>query len=153
MTHDRLITMEISIDRDGNVYQDTQTHGNSWADVYRGTWAIKRELDRLVDEQRQCPFHPKHTPAEPATAIVLTSQRVKAPDGFEIHGTFPSFAAAVRHIIKDADLGSIRAGKLFAEWLETGDRYETVQTGYGSIDEHWCASRIPVRGEDGCSPA
>lgn len=60
---ERLITMTIAIDRGGNVYQDTQTHGNTWAEVYRGTHGIKSEIHRLIAEQRACPFHPKHEPA------------------------------------------------------------------------------------------
>lgn len=56
---ERLITMTLAIDRHGNVYQDTQTHNNTFAEVYRGTMCIKAELERLVQAQRQCPFHPK----------------------------------------------------------------------------------------------
>jgi hypothetical protein len=66
MTHDidgliapnPLVTISISIDRNGSVYEDTQCHGNTWAEVYRGkTLALKR-MRFLVEENRQCPFHP-----------------------------------------------------------------------------------------------
>jgi hypothetical protein len=56
---DRLITMTIAIDRDGNVYQDTETHNNPWSEVYRGTKCIQKEIERLIEEQRRCPIHPK----------------------------------------------------------------------------------------------
>ena len=56
---DRLITMTIAIGRNGDVYQDTQTHGNSWGEVYRGTHGIKEEIHRLIADQRSCPLHPK----------------------------------------------------------------------------------------------
>lgn len=56
---DRLVTMTICIDRDGNVFHDTQTHDNKWSEVYKGTKAIQKEVGRLVAEQRRCPVHPK----------------------------------------------------------------------------------------------
>ena len=60
MAENRLVTLNISIDREGNVYEDTQTHGNSFADVYKGFIAIKAELDRQIAERRNCPFNPKY---------------------------------------------------------------------------------------------
>jgi hypothetical protein len=57
---DPLLTITISIDRDGNVYDDTQTHGNSFADVYRGFVAVRGEIDRQIAERRKCPFNPKY---------------------------------------------------------------------------------------------
>lgn len=59
MAADLLVTYTISIDRDGNIHNDTQTHGNSFADVYRGFAAIKEEVDRQIVERRNCPFNPK----------------------------------------------------------------------------------------------
>jgi hypothetical protein len=81
--------------------------------------------------------------------IVLTSQAVGEPD-FQVHGIFPSYAAAALHVRKDADLGPIRFGKLAAAWHdEAAEKQETVQIGFGNKEEHWCASRQPMRGEDG----
>ena len=59
-----VVEYTIKIDWDGNIYNDTVTFGNSFADVYRGFHAIKREIDRQIDERRNCPFNPK-TLAEP----------------------------------------------------------------------------------------
>lgn len=56
---DPLVTITISIDRDGSVFDDTQTHGNSFAEVYRGMVAIRAEIDRQIAERRACPFNPK----------------------------------------------------------------------------------------------
>lgn len=53
-----LVTWTVSIDRDGNVYDDTQVHGNSFADVYRGFVAIRDEANRQIAERRACPFNP-----------------------------------------------------------------------------------------------
>jgi hypothetical protein len=61
MVSERLITIEIGIGRDGSVFQDTQTHGNDWADVYRGIHAVRDEIDRLIADRRECPFNPKNT--------------------------------------------------------------------------------------------
>jgi hypothetical protein len=55
-----IVTYTISIDKDGNVYNDTQTHGSSFADVYRAFIAIKAEVDRQLDERRNCPCNPKY---------------------------------------------------------------------------------------------
>ena len=54
----RLVTMELSVDEDGNIWQDTQTHGNTFAEVYRGTVLLKRELERVIAERRSCPHFP-----------------------------------------------------------------------------------------------
>lgn len=63
--NDRLVTLQISIDREGNVYEDTQTHGNSWAEVYRGFVAVRAEIDRQMAAQRTCPYHPKYGSSDP----------------------------------------------------------------------------------------
>lgn len=57
--HDRLVTISISIGRDGDVFEDMQCHGNSWGDVYRGIHLVRDEVDRLIRERRGCPFNPK----------------------------------------------------------------------------------------------
>lgn len=62
---DRLITITIGIDREGNVYDDVQTHDNSFADVYRGMCAVRDEVERQIRERRNCPFNPKHGQPNP----------------------------------------------------------------------------------------
>jgi hypothetical protein len=57
---DPVVTYTISIDRDGNITNDTQCHGSSFADVYRAFRAIKAEIDRQIDQRRECPFNPRH---------------------------------------------------------------------------------------------
>jgi hypothetical protein len=54
-----VVTYTISIDHCGNVYNDTQTHGSSFAEVYKAFQAIKAEVDRQISERRNCPFNPK----------------------------------------------------------------------------------------------
>lgn len=53
-----IVTYTISIDREGNVYNDTQTHGSSFAEVYRAFHDIKREVDRQIADRRNCPYNP-----------------------------------------------------------------------------------------------
>jgi len=60
----RLVTITMSVDEDGNIYDDTQTHGNSFAEVYRGFRCIREELDRQIAGRRQCPFNPKYGAGE-----------------------------------------------------------------------------------------
>ncbi len=55
---DPILTVTIAIDRNGNVYEDTQTHGSKWADVYRAFHAIKAEIERQIAERKNCPFIP-----------------------------------------------------------------------------------------------
>lgn len=55
-----LVTFTVRIDRNGDVTNDTQTHGNSFAEVYRGFHAIRDEVDRQINERRNCPFNPRH---------------------------------------------------------------------------------------------
>lgn len=55
-----VITYTIGIDADGNVHNDTQTHGSTFAEVYRAFQAIKAEVDRQISERRNCPFNPKY---------------------------------------------------------------------------------------------
>lgn len=57
---DFVVTYTISIDREGNVHNDTQTHGSSFAAVYRAFQSIKVEVDRQIAERRNCPFNPKY---------------------------------------------------------------------------------------------
>ena len=55
-----LVTFTISISRNGDVTNDTQTHGNTFAEVYRGFQLIKTEVERQIAERRNCPFNPKY---------------------------------------------------------------------------------------------
>lgn len=72
-----LITMTLSASVDGDdfiVSDDTQTHGNTWAEVYRGMVMLRDELDRQLADGRLCPFHPKYGPgAEEAEALMLAA--------------------------------------------------------------------------------
>jgi hypothetical protein len=58
MSSDRLVTITISIAKNGDIHEDTQCHGNSWAEVYRGKCLALDRLKFLVEENKQCPFHP-----------------------------------------------------------------------------------------------
>lgn len=55
-----IVTYTISVDREGNIYNDTQTHGSSFAEVYKAFQAIKAEVDRQIAERRNCPFNPNN---------------------------------------------------------------------------------------------
>lgn len=62
-----LITMTMSVAVDGDdfhVSDSTQTHGNAWADVYRGMVMLREELDRQIESRRLCPFNPKRVRQE-----------------------------------------------------------------------------------------
>lgn len=56
---ERLVTITISIARNGDVHEDTQTHGNIFADVYRGLNAVRGRLDEVIANRKQCPYNPK----------------------------------------------------------------------------------------------
>lgn len=58
MTAKRLLTITLSVDEDGNVYDDTQTHGNTFAEVYKGFTLVREEIQRQIDDRRKCPFNP-----------------------------------------------------------------------------------------------
>lgn len=60
----RLVTMTLSVDEDGNIYDDTQTHGNSFSEVYRGFLLLRDEIDRQIADRRKCPFNPKYGSGE-----------------------------------------------------------------------------------------
>lgn len=55
---ERLVTITIGIGRNGDIFEDTQCHGNGFADVYRGMTKVRERLDELVLQRRQCPFNP-----------------------------------------------------------------------------------------------
>jgi hypothetical protein len=62
----KLVTITLSVEVDGedfHVHDDTQTHGNAWADVYRGMLILRDELQRQIDERAGCPYHPKNIKA------------------------------------------------------------------------------------------
>lgn len=54
----KLVTMLISVNSDGSLTSDVQTHDNSYADVARGLGAIKAEIERVFAERKQCPYYP-----------------------------------------------------------------------------------------------
>jgi hypothetical protein len=53
-----ILEYTIKIARNGDVTNDTVTHGNSYAVIYRAFHAIKAEVDRQIAERRECPFNP-----------------------------------------------------------------------------------------------
>lgn len=56
-----LVTMTLSVAVDGDdfhVSDSTQTHGNSWGEVYRGMMMIRDEVQRQIASGKQCPFNP-----------------------------------------------------------------------------------------------
>lgn len=55
---DCLVTMEITVMRDGSIKSDVKTHDNSYAEVAKGLAAVKQEIERVFAEQRQCPYFP-----------------------------------------------------------------------------------------------
>lgn len=55
---DMLVTITVGIARNGDVHQDTLTHGNEFAEVYRGMHLVRAEIDRLIVERRSCPYNP-----------------------------------------------------------------------------------------------
>jgi hypothetical protein len=55
-----VVTFTISVDADGNVWNDTQTHGHTFAEVYRAFHMIQKEVARQIAERRNCPFNPLH---------------------------------------------------------------------------------------------
>lgn len=55
-----IITYTIEVDADGNITNDTQCHGSSFAQVYRAFHVIRQEVDRQIVQRRECPFNPMH---------------------------------------------------------------------------------------------
>lgn len=58
----KLVTMTItaSVDGDDNHLQDsTETHGNTWPEVYKGMLMIRDEIDRQIKSAKLCPYNPK----------------------------------------------------------------------------------------------
>lgn len=63
---DPIVTYTITIARNGDITNDTQTHGNSFSEVYKAFIAIQSEVTRQIDERRRCPFNPKYGRGEAA---------------------------------------------------------------------------------------
>ena len=55
-----VVTYTISIDVDGNIYNDVQPHNSSYAEVYKAFRSIKEEVDRQIAQRRECPYNPKY---------------------------------------------------------------------------------------------
>lgn len=53
-----IVTFTVSIDQEGNIYNDVQAYDSSFAEVYRAFHTIKKEVDRQIEERRNCPFNP-----------------------------------------------------------------------------------------------
>jgi hypothetical protein len=56
----RVVTFTVGVDLEGNIWNDTQTHGSTFAEVYSAFHKIKAEVQRQIDERRNCPFNPKN---------------------------------------------------------------------------------------------
>jgi hypothetical protein len=72
-----LVTMSISVSRDGTLQSDVQTHDNSYADVARGLAAVKREIERVFAERSKCPYFPANSD-EANRPIVRNAQSPQA---------------------------------------------------------------------------
>lgn len=82
--------------------------------------------------------------------IVLTSQTIGTKDeGFEVHGIFPSFIAAARHVIKDSNFNDHTSNLILTQWSQPGNKQEFSDYQMGDVDIHWCASVQPIRNEEG----
>lgn len=57
---DIVVEYTIKIDREGNITNDVQTFGNSFADVYAAFYVIKEEVNRQLAARRECPYNPIH---------------------------------------------------------------------------------------------
>lgn len=58
------MTISVAVDGDDfHVSDSTQTHGNSWADVYRGMTMLRDELNRQIGDAKLCPYNPKNVRA------------------------------------------------------------------------------------------
>lgn len=60
MNDDRDFVVEytIKISRNGDVYNDVVTNGNTFAEVYKAFHAIRDEVNRQINKRRDCPFNP-----------------------------------------------------------------------------------------------
>ena len=85
--------------------------------------------------------------------IVLTSQNITTPSGFEVHGIFPSFGAAAMHVAKDHELSDSLKSGLFGTWtIKPGSptaKREIVLRDDTNSEIYWCASVQPLRNERG----
>lgn len=97
-----LVTVKITVHRDGSLTSDVQTHDNSWSDVHRGLVAVAQECDRVVKHSKLCPHFPQSkeralTPihrAQPAQAKAVPVAVVK----YQVGGL-------VVHIVGDVQEG------------------------------------------------
>lgn len=55
-----LLEVTMRVMRNGDIHEDTATHGNSFSDVYRGFHLIKAEVERQIAARRECPYNPKY---------------------------------------------------------------------------------------------
>lgn len=71
---DFLVEYLIKIGRNGDVTNDVVTHGNSFAEVYRGFLLIREEVERQIRERRACPFNPKYGAGEAVFHVELKQE-------------------------------------------------------------------------------
>lgn len=55
---DPVLTITFIVGRDGDIFNDTQTHGNTFAQVYRAMHVVKDEIARQIAQRRECPYNP-----------------------------------------------------------------------------------------------
>lgn len=81
--------------------------------------------------------------------IVLTSQKIGCADGFNIHGIFPCFVSAVRHMAKDENMTDYLLEYIIQEVSECKVSFEFTRPQLDGSEVHWCASVQPIRNELG----
>lgn len=81
--------------------------------------------------------------------IVLTSQVIGCNDGFNVHGIFPSFTAAIKHIVKDENMTNDLLEYMIQDVSECKVNYEFTRPQSNGSEVHWCASIQPIRNELG----
>ena len=85
---DALVTMSISVARDGSVSSDVQTHDNSYSDVAVGLSAVRDEINRVFDERKSCPHYPSNT--SEALRRVVRNRGENSPPAQMVHAMVPS---------------------------------------------------------------
>jgi hypothetical protein len=59
MAQQYVVEYTIKIAPNGDVTNDVVAGDSSFAEVYWAFHQIKKEIERQIAEQRQCPYHPK----------------------------------------------------------------------------------------------
>lgn len=78
--------------------------------------------------------------------IVLTSQTIGG-NGFQVHGIFPSFVAAVKHMAKDEQFSESLTSMVVRDAEHTEELYEFVRSQKDGTEVYWTVSKQPIRME------